>query len=129
MVASKEITIKVPDKAIVAIILAVLGFAWNKYEGYSEKEVNRKVEQVMYEHLQKEIAQLRTDLASLQVEVRVKHTSAPTIRASSKLASVKPTKPIQVSRRVGYPQLVKFAQKAPVQQVVDITGLLDGSTE
>ena len=61
-----SITFKVPSKAVIAIVLALAGFAWNKYESYSNAQTTSQVDKAAFDYLQLQVRDLRREVHQLR---------------------------------------------------------------
>lgn len=59
-----SITFKINSKFIAAIIVAILGFGWNKLESCSNQKIQYGVGDKMFGHFQQQIRKLRADNAA-----------------------------------------------------------------
>lgn len=86
------ITIRVPDKAVVAIVLAIGGSAWNKVEGMINRTETTLVQQGVYELLGSRLEKTMVDVDRLKARVH-ELESAKDVKGSQAPAHPIPTSP------------------------------------
>jgi hypothetical protein len=127
---SKSMTLRIPDKAVIAIVLALAGFIWNKWESSEQKATNVKVENVMFEHLQSQIDDLREDVRRLSRYPR--KAERPIMKSHRPTEVVEEVKEVRaggvpVGAKITYDDIRQYAQA--VRKPVERLPIDDGSTD
>ena len=116
------ITIRLPDKAVIAIVLALAGFAWNKVDAFLTRATQHKVEEGIFEFQQGQITELVRRVDDLRAAIELlesspKHGSTPP--ASIAKPSF-PEPPPPVRSKIKYEDFVNQVQRKGVVDIEEI---------